>query len=395
MKRRKFIQNSALASSAFLIPGFIKQFEAPKLYQSRSGKNLVVVQLSGGNDGLNTIVPFSNDLYYNARPGIGIKSSEVIRISDELGFHPSLKPIQKWMKEGFMSIVNGVGYPNPDRSHFRSMDIWQTASQSDEYLSTGWLGRYLDSNCAGCESPHHALEIGNSLSLSLKGKKRNGFALSNPKQLNKAASNPFLNRIAKEQTGNGNIAYLYKTLIDTQQSASYIFEKSKTTKSRIKYPSNGFAKQLKLIAELMTADLDTKIYYAELNGFDTHANQVNTQQRLLKNLGEGLNAFLEDLKSNKLLDDTLVMVFSEFGRRVKQNASNGTDHGTANNVWLISGELNKKGIYNPLPSLSDLDQGDLKFSIDFKNIYSELLEKQLGAQAELILGKSFPSLGII
>lgn len=395
MNRRKFISNSVLASSAMMVPDFLKDYKVQKQYSSRAGKNLVVIQLSGGNDGLNTIVPFTNDIYYKERPGLGIPVSDVIKISDHLGFHPALSPLEKWYKEGYVSIINGVGYPNPDRSHFRSMDIWHTASSSSEYLNTGWLGRYLDNNCTGCENPHHALAIGNSLSLALKGSTNKGFSLSNPAQLYKTASNPFLKHIAEEQHGENDVSYLYKTLIDTQQSAEYIFETSKTHRSKIKYPNSPFSKQLKMIAELMTAEMDTRIFYADLNGFDTHANQKNVQQRLLKNFSEGINSFLEDLKSNHLLDDTLILVFSEFGRRVKQNASNGTDHGTANNVWLISGNLKRKGFYNELPDLSDLDNGDLKYEIDFRNIYSDVLKYQLDADASLVIGRSFPELGIV
>ncbi len=175
MNRRNFLKSSGLASTSLLIPSFLSDFRVNKLFKSRSGKILVVVQLSGGNDGLNTIVPFQNDIYYKSRPTLGINNSEVLKVSDELGFNPALQSLQGLYDQGLLSIVNSVGYPNPDRSHFRSMDIWHTASSSDEYLSTGWLGRYLDSNCP---TPYYALEVDDSLSLALKGATRNGFAAS-------------------------------------------------------------------------------------------------------------------------------------------------------------------------------------------------------------------------
>ena len=309
MDRRKFIINSTIASSSLMIPGFLKASNVGPLNKSRSGKNLVVIQLSGGNDGLNTIIPFTNDVYYKSRPSLSISKNDVLKVDDELAFHPALKELKAWYDEGYISVINGVGYPNPDRSHFRSMDIWHTASSSNEYLTTGWLGRYLDNECSGSDPNHLALEIGQSLSLSLKGESERGFVLNNPKQLHNTASNPFMKLLSGESEKEGHVSYLYKTLIDTQESAAYIYSKSKTHRSKISYPGNPLAKQLKLIAELMTAELDTKIYYAELNGFDTHANQKNVQNRLLSNLSGSLNAFLKDLKSNRLLDDTLIMVF--------------------------------------------------------------------------------------
>ena len=390
MKRRDFIKASSLASTTMFVPNFLKGI-SKKGHTSRAGKILVVVQLSGGNDGLNTIVPFQNDIYYQSRPVLGIKKNEVIKLNDELGFNPAMESLRSLYDDGLMSIINSVGYPNPDRSHFRSMDIWHTASDSSEYLSTGWLGRYLDSDCNGCQNPHHALEVDDTLSLSLKGFEKSGFAMSNPKQLKKVSDNSFLKAVGQENDHDNeeNVEYLYKTLIDTQSSANYLFEKSRTHKSKIEYPKSSFAKDLKQVAELITADSDIKIYYVNLTGFDTHSSQKNKQARLLKIYSDAMNAFVKDLKSNGLLDDTLIMTFSEFGRRVKQNASGGTDHGTANNLFLIGGDLKQKGFYNTAPDLTNLDKGDLKYQIDFRRIYASILEDWLEASPKGILGKSF------
>ena len=270
-----------------------------------------------------------------------------------------MKAFRSLYDDGLVSIINSVGYPNPDRSHFRSMDIWHTASDSKEYLSNGWIGRYLDNQCVGYENPLHAIEVDDTLSLALKGEKYSGFAVSNPRKLKRQADNRFLKAIANN--GNhqeeDNVGYLYKTLIDTQSSADYLFEKSKIHQSKITYPNNAFAKDLKQIAEPITADANTQIYYAGMTGFDTHANQKNAQARLLKNYSEGVAALVKDLKSNGLLDDVLILTFSEFGRRVKQNGSNGTDHGTANNVFLMGGKLRKAGFYNAAPDSLNLDKG--------------------------------------
>ncbi len=385
-----------MASTSVMLPNFLKAFSTP-LMSSRSGKILVVVQFSGGNDGLNTIVPFNNDIYYQLRPTVAIPKKEVIQLDNGLGFNPAMQALKSLYDNGEMSIINNVGYPNPDRSHFRSMDIWQTGSNSDEYLSSGWLGRYLDQNCLGCDIAHHALEVDDDLSMALKGTKRSGFAVADPNLLKRTASNEFLKTIAHhhDHEHEENVAYLYKTLTDTQSSADYLAEKYKTHRSTVNYPSSQISNKLRRVAKLITADADTKIYYVNHGGFDTHVGQKKRQAKLLKQYAEAMAAFTKDLKQNNLFEDTLVMTFSEFGRRVKQNGNHGTDHGAANNVHLIGGKLKKAGFYNEGPNLSNLENGDLIYDIDFRKIYANILEDWLGANSNAILGKGFRNLGII
>ena len=386
-----------MASTAMMVPAFLSGFSKTGGQSSRTGKTLVIVQLSGGNDGLNTVVPYRNDIYYQNRPTLGIKAEEVLKVGDELGFNPAMTALQSLYDEGLVTVLNSVGYPNPDRSHFRSMDIWHTASDSSEYLNTGWLGRYLDSNCHDCHVPYHALELDDSLSLALKGQHQSGFAMSNPAQLKKTTDNKFLQAVAKnaDHHHDDQVAYLYKTMIDTQSSADYLFQQSKVFQSKASYPQTPFGKDLKQVAELITADTDTKIYYVSLTGFDTHANQKNQQERLLQQYAEGMKAFVADLKEHGLLDDALIMTFSEFGRRVKQNASNGTDHGTANNLFLIGGKLKTPGFFNQGPDLTTLDKGDLIHQVDFRSVYSTILEKWLDTSAPSILGRGFNSLDLV
>ncbi len=395
MKRRNFLTYSSLASTAMLMPNFLQAFSSPKTYNSRSGKKLIVIQFSGGNDGLNTIIPYRNDVYYSSRPSLSIPKNEALRATDELAFNPNMQALRDLYEEGLVSIVNSVGYPNPIRSHFRSMDIWHTASGSENYWQTGWLGRYLDNNCAGCI--HQAIELDESLGLALKGDVRSGFAMDNVRQLKRTSSNRFLKNLAQQQHEHEHetVAYLYKTMIETQQSADYLFEHSKVYESKLEYPNGAFGRDLKQVAELITADTDTRIYYVNLGGFDTHANQKNAQGRLLKQFSDGVGALVKDLKQNNLLDDVLIMAFSEFGRRVKQNASNGTDHGTANNVFLIGNQLKKNGFYNAAPNLLDLDKGDLKYEIDFRRIYATLLDDWLEADASNILNGRFDKLSLL
>ncbi|WP_298531809.1 DUF1501 domain-containing protein [uncultured Algibacter sp.] len=396
MDRRKFLKQSSLASSLFFVPSFVKAFE--QVASSDLGfKRLVIIQLSGGNDGLNTVVPFRNDLYYKERPTLAIPKNQMIRLNDELGLHPSLTPLKRLYDNGYLSIINNVGYPNPVRSHFRSMDIWQTVTDSDKFSQSGWLGRYLDHYG---KQPYSAIEVDESLSLALKGERFNGIATQNPAILHNLSKDPYFKNISRHQNdahlSEHNLGYLYKTMIEAQSSAKYIYETSKTATSLQQYPDNKFGKQLKTVAQFINSGLDTKVFYTSLGGFDTHVNQLNTQKRLLKTYADGIESFVEDLKANHSFKDTLVLTFSEFGRRVKQNANVGTDHGTANNVFVIGSHLKKQGLYNQAPSLSNLDDnGDLKFEIDFRTIYATVLNKWLDIDDQTILNKSFNQLDFI
>jgi uncharacterized protein (DUF1501 family) len=397
--RREFLKISALASAGLFIPGFIKASGKSFYNGSLNGKILVVIQLSGGNDGLNTVIPFSNDIYYKSRPKISIKKSDVLKLNDELGFHPSLNGLKTLYDQGYVSIINEVGYPNPDRSHFRSMDIWQTASSSNEYLNTGWVGRYLDSECNGCNNSYIAIEADETISLALKGKNKTGIAFQDIQRFYRMSNKKLYVDIQNNSRGdrkqNEAVDFLYKTLADSTSNAKMIYEKSRIYKSKQTYPGTQLSKNLKMIAELIMSGLETKIYYTSFTGFDTHVNQLNKQSDLLKQYSEGIKAFTDDLKQNNKFKDVVIITFSEFGRRVSENASGGTDHGTANNVFLISGGLKKSGITNPPPDLTNLDNGDLKFKVDFRSIYQNLLNDWLGVNPSKVLYGKFEKLDLL
>ncbi|GAA4973112.1 DUF1501 domain-containing protein [Algibacter aquimarinus] len=396
MDRRKFLKQSSLASSLFFVPSFVRAFE--EVAANKLGyKRLVIIQLSGGNDGLNTVVPFRNDLYYKERPTIGLAQNDIIKLNDEVGLNASLAPLKRLYDKGYVSIINNVGYPNPIRSHFRSMDIWQTASDSNQYSQSGWIGRYLDTYG---KDPHSAIEIDDSLSLAMKGERMNAIATKDPKIMYNLSKGPYLKNINKhlkdKHLSEHNLGYLYKSMIAAESSAKYIYETSKTVTSKKEYPKNKFGKQMKTTAQLINSHVQTKVYYTSLGGFDTHVNQKATQKRLLNMYAESVEAFVEDLKANNTFKDTLILTFSEFGRRVKQNASVGTDHGTANNVFIIGENLKSQGLYNNMASLSDLDDnGDLKFEIDFRTIYATVLDKWLEVDDKKVLNKSFSQLNFI
>ena len=398
--RRDFLRTSALASSLLFVPKFLHALDRgpglARLTDAPGARRLIVVQLGGGNDGLNTVIPFRNDLYYKGRPTLGIKESEgILTLEKDLGLHPALKGLKGLYDEGQLAVLNSVGYPNPDRSHFRSMDIWQSGSGADEVLSTGWLGRYLDSNCADCQRPYNALEVDDTLSLALKGNLRKGLALKNPDKFHQLTQNRLLSRVSKEKAEHHHdqVDYLYQTLAETASSADYLYDKSKIYKSAVSYPNSDFGKNLKTTAELINSGVESRVYYLALNGFDTHVRQKEQQAKLFTDLGDGLAALADDLRQHDQWNNTLVLVFSEFGRRVGQNASNGTDHGTANNVFLAGGALQKKGVLNEAPDLLNLDQGDLKYQVDFRGIYATVLKDWLGADDNGILGTGFERFG--
>lgn len=397
MKRRNFLKTTALASAATMLPKFIKASE--KNIADTSDKILVIVQLTGGNDGLNTVVPFQNDLYYKARPQISIGKNEVLKLNDQLGLNPNMEGFKKLFDDGKLCLINNVGYPDPDRSHFRSMDIWHTASNSNEYKTTGWLGRYLDEQCGDCDKPTQILEMDDTLSLALKGTNVKGLALKDPKRLYGTTTDPFINQLSKQHLPgdhqHDNAEYLYKTLAETVSSAEYLYQTSKIFHSAATYPNHQFGKSMKTISELIISGVNTKVYYVSLGSFDTHFNQQKRQGELLHQLAETIKVFMDDLKSNGRANEVLLMTFSEFGRRVAENASLGTDHGTASQIFLIGNNLKGKGVYNEAPNLEDLDDGDLKFTVDFKNIYATLLRKWLQTDSDKILGNKFSLMDFI
>lgn len=395
IKRKEFIQIGSLATASLMLPKFLKAFEQQHMVPP-GNKVVVVLQFSGGNDGLNTVIPITNDIYYRERPRIGIKKDKAVVLTDEVGLNPALEAFKSLYNDGSLAILNSVGYPNPDRSHFRSMDIWQSASNSNEYINTGWLGRYLDAQCKGCGKPTQALEIDDVLSLALKGQETSGLAFKDPRRLYSSSNEKFYKDIsAAHHAGEETVDYLYKTMSETLNSADYIFEQSKLHPSSETYPATELGKNLKTISTLIQSDINTKVYYVSLGSFDTHVNQEAQQKRLFTELNDAVKAFTTDLKKNNRFQDVLLMTFSEFGRRVSQNASNGTDHGTANNMFFISGGLKQKGMLNALPDLADLNEGDLKHKVDFKNVYATVLNKWLGTDDKKILGKQYEHLKFI
>jgi uncharacterized protein (DUF1501 family) len=278
------------------------------------------------------------------------------------------------------------------------MDIWHSASESKDYWNTGWLGRYLDAQCKGCDKPTQALELDDVLSLALKGEQVKGLALKDPRRLFATTQDRFFQETIKNHhdlPGEQPVDYLYKTMAETMNSANYIFKQSKLRPSTANYPTTELGRSFQTIASLIFSDINTKVYYVSLGSFDTHVGQEAQQKRLFTEMNDAIRAFVNDLKTNHRFEDVLLTTFSEFGRRVSQNASAGTDHGTANNMFMVSGALQQKGMLNEMANLQDLQEGDLKFQLDFKQVYATILKNWLKADDLQILGQHFDPLKFV
>lgn len=370
--------------------------------QSRPGvpdqRILVVVQLGGGNDGLNTVVPFTDDAYYRARPTLAVPQKDVLRLNDSLGLHPALVRLKALYDQGAVAIVQGVGYPNPSRSHFRSMEIWHTADPEGRVVRYGWIGRYFDSKCPVCEQPTVGVSVGPTLPLAMRAASGQGVTLESPETFQWIPSFEGISRqeqvelfrLLNAPAANepGPIDFLRHTAMNAYVSAESVRAAVARYRGGAGYPNSRFAASLRLIAQLIAGGLPTRVYYAHMTGFDTHAAQRGVHERLLTELAEGVEAFYRDLRAQGNADRVLTLAFSEFGRRVAENGSAGTDHGTAAPMFLF-GPAIRGGIYGQHPSLTDLVDGDLKHAVDFRSVYATVLERWLGADPVKILGASF------
>jgi len=391
MDRRAFLSKTGIITAgAILVPSFLKAGMLEESFKLKN-KRLIVIQLSGGNDGLNMLPPYGYDEYYQNRPVLGLQEKDLLKVNDLFGFHSKLTVFRDLQKRGLLSIVNSVGYPNPNRSHFRSMDIWHTASDSNKFSTTGWLGSYLDNNCS---NPFEAINIDGELSLALKGKIHSGIALTDPNAFKSSIDSKFFRDLKGPTTENQELDYMYKIFNDTINSADYIFDQYKLKENTADYGKSGFEQKLKKIATLIKSDIQTPVFYTTLGGFDTHVNQLGTQDRLYSQLNDGIESLINDLEKDNLLKETTIMVFSEFGRRLKENASRGTDHGAANVMYVIDSNLSANAQkYNTL-DLVNLEKGDPKFKVDFRSVYQDVITHTLGANSKQVLGNSFTKLNL-
>jgi uncharacterized protein (DUF1501 family) len=406
--RRDFLKTGAFfVSLSLTAPAFItrsaEMLEAAALGAGTGKKILVVVQLSGGNDGLNTVVPFNDPLYATYRPSLALQQSAVLKLNDAIGLNPQMTALKARFDQGQVGVIQNVGYPNPNRSHFRSMDIWHTAEPAT-VGDSGWLGRYLDSCCSGTGTAASASDIaawsiGSTLPLALwvehvvvptiNSVSTFTFKTDGEYPDDRQTKLDSLKSLYAEQAS----PRLYDEFIrqvgtDAMTTSNTLATLAKSYTPLATFPTDSFGQNMKTISQLIAADLGTKIFYVSTSGFDTHANQDPIQSTLLGRVANGIDAFLTDMDARGRLDDVLIISFSEFGRRVKENSSGGTDHGTAAPMFVI-GKPVKGGVYGDNPDLVNLDQGDLKFKIDFRSVYSSVLGPFLGGDANAILGGNF------
>ncbi len=433
--RREFLKTGLVGGAlAWTVPAFLSEtFNA--LHAEGAADNakpiLVVLQMAGGNDGLNTVVPITNDDYYRARPGLGIKPNAALKLTPAFGLHPAMTAFKEMYDAGSLGIVHGVGYPNPNRSHFHSTDIWQTASP-DAAKTKGWLGRYFDNACPG-NDPTVGISVGRQMPLAFQSGRPLGISLENPESYRFAggdepgegsmSSESFYRKLngpqmmdgegaGAELNSGGSIAsapgtalqrphgssldFLERVALDAQVSSDKILAVTKRVRNEATYPNSQIAGSLKLVARLIAGGLPTRVFYVSQGGYDTHTNQAPAQQRLLGEMASGVKAFFEDLKAMGQDQRVLLMTFSEFGRRVGQNANNGTDHGAAAPMF-IAGPKARAGHLGAAPSLAakDLLNGDIRFTTDFRSVYAGVLEHWLKTPSLAVLGRKFDPLNCV
>jgi uncharacterized protein (DUF1501 family) len=409
--RRSLLSRGALLVAAGLtVPSFISRtalaLGEAQADPTKKGTILVAVQLSGGNDGINTLVPYGQQSYYDLRPTLAVPPESLLPLSETVGLHENLAGLKDLLDAGRVAIIQGVGYPNPNRSHFRSMDIWHSA-RPETFERSGWLGRYIDAcNCMQGEAMP-GISAGDQL---------NGMFWTDTTLVPAVASvgaftyqtdtkyrndrdsqlRTLKNIYAQAGHWSPNDQLIRKSTIAALAGSDELARVAASYQTPVDYPTNnGLANQLKMVAQVIAGNLGTRMFSVQIGGFDTHSNEKDQHARLLSQLSEALVAFWTDLAHLNRQDDVLIMTFSEFGRRAAQNGSAGTDHGTAEPMFVLGGKVHG-GLFGIYPSLEDLDSnGDIKFSTDFRSVYAAVLRDHLGADAAQVLAGSFEPLALL
>ena len=399
--RRDFLKKSiGLVSLSATAPLWLQSAVA-NAQGTSSARTLVVLQLGGGNDGLNTIVPYTNGAYHDARPTLGFDGADVLPIDGTLGFHASMAALKPLYDAQKLAVVNGCGYPQPNRSHFRSMDIWHTA-EPIEIESTGWLGRYADLHL-GSQGELAAINVGGQLPKSLNGNQVVVPSIVNLSTYQFQTDPNYVgdsqNQIATylacndRPTATGNEKVLAATAGDAYTGSTQLQSAAGGYTPRATYPESRLGVDLQFAAQIITAGVGTRVLYVSTGGYDTHANQPADQQRLLADMSDSLAAFQADVEGQGVADRVAVLAFSEFGRRVEENGSDGTDHGTCGPMFLMGTQV-AGGLYGEYPSLTSLDSnGDLIYTVDFREVYADALQNWLGVDAEEILEGAYTPIG--
>jgi len=412
LSRRDLVKSglAVVTAGAFMPSIFTRALAAASLDKSAStagdgpAKTLIIIQLAGGNDGLNTVIPYADPLYHQLRPNLGIPSDQVVPLDAHLGLHPSLKGLRALWDAGKLAVVENVGYDHPSLSHFQAMDIWQTADPTIG-KHDGWLSTLVGGSVDANGHPFKAVSVGPELAPALCCPAIPPPAVNSladyrlqpdprfPSGL--ATREAALNRLYSSYTAPAPYAALLSATSDTaERSSKDVQAAAATHDTAVTYPKGGFGDGLRLLSAIINQDMGLKVGYVVLGGFDTHSTQAKHHADLLQTLADGITAFQSDLASHGKADDVLIMTWSEFGRRAAENASAGTDHGTAAPLFVVGSGV-KKGIYGDPPSLSNLDNGNLRFATDFRSIYATVLDGWLQADSATILGQTFSKVPFI
>lgn len=401
MTRREFLGATTLLAAGHSLPGFLaRTAAAAAATPAAAGRVLVVLQMTGGNDGLNTVVPFRDDRYHRARPTLAVPASSVLRLTDDIGLHPDMTGFKRLHDEGLLSVIEGVGYPNPDRSHFRSLDIWHTACLQPEACRTGWLGRAVDQLQRQAEAPAAIHLDDDALPLALAAERGDvpsirsleAFRLRLPGGAGQAEAVQAAIAVTRPEQLE-DLLFVQRAALSSCANARRLEHVDASGTLAGSYPDHRLAGKLRQIAQLIAADFGPRIYYTSINGFDTHAKQVLAHGPLLREIAESVSAFFVDLRARGLDDRVMLMTFSEFGRRLAENGSQGTDHGAAAPMFL-AGPACRPGVIGAPPDLGLLEDGDVRFQVDFRSVYAGLLADWLAIDPVPVLGERFAPLAV-
>lgn len=390
ISRRKFLKNAALGAGGVAALSALGW----KIFQHKQGipfedKILVILMMRGGNDGLNSIIPYENDVYHRARSRVGISKKEVLKLTDQIGLNPGMEAFLPLWDEGEISLLHHVGHAHPNRSHFRSWDHWHSGETEGKQFAEGWAGKWLSHYAP--EEPWRAVEMNTStVSLALRSRKVSGIGLNSLVHLFQVMENPIVNQLSELSHPHPATQEVYHRLNESLKTGEFLRKVTSFERSVDGYPGTKLGGQLREVADLILAGANTSIYFVSQNGFDTHTGQKNWHHKLMANFANSVAAFRNDMKKHGKWKNIAVLTLSEFGRRVNENAGGGTDHGSGNSLFLIGGDLRSPGLFNGLPDLENLVDGDLKHKIDFRSLYAAALQDWLKADPVKVLGDSFP-----
>ncbi len=410
MERANFDRRSALFGGLGVLGGLtllssrangaVKLLASAPQAKTTSLRTLVLLQMTGGNDGLSTVVPFAEDAYQKARPTLALTKKSVLPLDDYRGLHPSLVELKKVWDAGKLAIIEGAGYPNPIRSHFKSYEVWHTADIRGRAAGDGWIGRLCDASWSSIVDPNLVVHVGTNVPYSLHSSTHPPIQFVNPASYRWAGAKDDTDAFAelgdaeREKAKRSSLDFVRNVAADSQASSEKVRAARARYKTPIEYPDDALGLALNDVAALVNGELGSRVLSVELAGFDTHTNQKNRHDQQMKMLDGALGALLRDLERSEAGKNAVVMLFSEFGRRIHENGARGTDHGVAAPMF-VAGAAVKGGLHGKAPSFSDLDAGDLKHTTDFRSVYATVIERWFAGDSSKVLRAKYPLLGFL